>query len=82
MQPPRKKAAPPSAKAPPQPRRSKLAKENDLSAEQEVEIKDAWAIFREDDIENFEDEKEGVIQTSKVGLVMKWAFFSLSWEDT
>lgn len=69
MPPKRKAAAAP--KSAPKPRRSKLAKDNDLSAENEREIHEAWAICREDDIEGFEDEKEGVIATSKVKVVMK-----------
>ncbi|KAJ9634477.1 hypothetical protein H2204_006302 [Knufia peltigerae] len=47
-------------------RRSKLAKENEITAEEEFEIKEAWNLFRIDDVEEYEDEKEGVIPTSKV----------------
>ncbi|KAL6248587.1 hypothetical protein RBB50_004842 [Rhinocladiella similis] len=50
----------------PKSRRSKLAKENDITAEHEFEIKEAWNLFRVDDVEEYEDEKEGVIPTSKV----------------
>lgn len=69
MPPKRKAAAPP--KSAPKPRRSKLAKDNDLSAEDEREIQEAWSMCRENDVEGFEDEKEGVISTSKVKVVMK-----------
>ncbi|KAK5083625.1 hypothetical protein LTR05_006128 [Lithohypha guttulata] len=68
--PPRKKAAA-TPKAPAKTRRSKLAKDNDLSAEQEREIQEAWSIYREDDAEGYEDEKEGVIATSNVRIVMR-----------
>ncbi|EHY53279.1 hypothetical protein ABEF92_000617 [Exophiala dermatitidis] len=61
------KAGPSSSK----PRRSKLAKENDLTAEEEAEIKQAWNLFRLDDIEEYEDEKEGVIRTKDVRNVLK-----------
>ncbi|KAK5094284.1 hypothetical protein LTR70_004176 [Exophiala xenobiotica] len=62
----RPKAAKPAAKG----RRSKLAKDNDLSIEDEREIREAWAIYRDDSVEGYEDEKEGVIPTSKVKMVM------------
>jgi phosphoenolpyruvate carboxylase len=52
-------------------RRSKLAKENDISAEEEDEIKEAWNLFRIDGAEEYEDEKEGVIRTSDVQQVLK-----------
>jgi len=52
-------------------RRSKLAKENDITAEEEAEIKEAWALFRLEDIEDYEDEKEGVIFTHDVKNVLK-----------
>src|SRR5882757_174175 len=53
------------------PRRSKLAKENDITAEEETEIKEAWNLFRLDDVEEYEDEKEGVIRTTDVRNVLK-----------
>ncbi|KAL2429497.1 hypothetical protein ABEF95_004650 [Exophiala dermatitidis] len=61
------KAGPSSSK----PRRSKLARENDLTAEEEAEIKEAWNLFRLDDVDEFEDEKEGVIRTKDVRNVLK-----------
>jgi len=78
LQPPRKatakskasassKATPSASKA----RRSKLAKENDITAEEEAEIKEAWNLFRQDDVEEYEDEKEGVIRTVDVKAVLK-----------
>lgn len=71
--PPKKKAAATSkaSRSAPKGRRSKLAKDNDLSAEDEREIQEAWAIYRDDSIGGYEDEKEGVIPTSKVKMVMK-----------
>ncbi len=71
--PPKKKAAatPKASKSAPKGRRSKLAKDNDLSAEDEREIQEAWAIYRDDSIGGYEDEKEGVIPTSKAKMVMK-----------
>jgi hypothetical protein len=76
-QPPRKTpskgkaAASKSAASASKPRRSKLAKENDITAEEEVEIKEAWGLFRLEDIEEYEDEKEGVIRTADVKNVLK-----------
>ncbi|KAL2413539.1 hypothetical protein ABEF95_002057 [Exophiala dermatitidis] len=61
------RAGPSSSK----PRRSKLAKENDLTAEEEAEIKQAWNLFRLDDVDEYEDEKEGVIRTKDVRNVLK-----------
>lgn len=63
MPPKRKAASKPAA------RRSKLAKDNDLSLENEREIQEAWSIYKQD-IEEFEDEKEGVVATGKIKLVM------------
>jgi hypothetical protein len=55
-------------------RRSKLAKENDITAEEEAEIKEAWSLCRLDDVEDYEDEKEGVIRTSDVKKVLKYVY--------
>ncbi|KIX08786.1 uncharacterized protein Z518_03443 [Rhinocladiella mackenziei CBS 650.93] len=52
-------------------RRSKLAKENDITAAEETEIKEAWNLFRLDDVEGYEDEKDGVIRTTEVRSVLK-----------
>lgn len=68
MPPKRKAAAAP--KATPK-RRSKLAKDNDISAEEEREISEAWTMYCEEDVEGHEDEKDGVLATSKVRIVMK-----------
>jgi len=46
-------------------RPSKLAKENNITAEEENEIKEAFHLFSTTN-EEFEDEKEGVIRTSDV----------------
>ncbi|KIW64774.1 hypothetical protein PV04_09684 [Phialophora macrospora] len=53
------------------PRRSKLAKENDITAEEEAEIKEAWNLFRLEDVEGYEEEKEGVLRTSNVQHVLR-----------
>ena len=73
-QPPRKRpatAALSKGKQPSKPRRSKLAVENEISAEDEAEIKDAWRMFALEEIEGFEDEKEGVMRTEDVRRAMK-----------
>ncbi|RMD42686.1 hypothetical protein DV735_g2400, partial [Chaetothyriales sp. CBS 134920] len=65
----RKAAAPATSSKPtttPTTRRSKLAKDYDISAEEEAEIKSAWSLFKLDDTEGYEDEKEGVIETRDV----------------
>ncbi|KAL1956045.1 hypothetical protein VTO42DRAFT_7860 [Malbranchea cinnamomea] len=57
---------PPKAK---KPRLSKLAKENNLSAEEEAEIKEAFHLFAtepDEDDEELAGEKEGVIRTQDV----------------
>ncbi|KAH8705361.1 EF-hand superfamily Ca2+modulated protein [Talaromyces proteolyticus] len=46
-------------------RASKLAKENSISAEEELEIKEAFQLFANKNAE-FQDEKEGVMQTEDV----------------
>ncbi|RMZ76004.1 hypothetical protein DV738_g5195, partial [Chaetothyriales sp. CBS 135597] len=65
MAPKKRKAAVPAGRSKPATttRRSKLAKDNDISAEEEAEIKSAWSLFKLDDAEGYEDEKEGVIET-------------------
>ena len=73
LQPPRKKntaSAVAKGKQPAKPRRSKLAQENDISAEDEREIKEAWQLFCQEGIDGYEDEKEGVIRTSDVRKCM------------
>ncbi|KIW87837.1 uncharacterized protein Z519_11421 [Cladophialophora bantiana CBS 173.52] len=50
---------------------SKLAKENDITAEEETAVKEAWNLFRLDEVEEYEDEKEGVIRTRDVQNVLK-----------
>lgn len=59
-QPPRRQAKPAAA---PAPRRSKLAKENNVSVETEAEIRSAWEAFRHLHVPNYEKEKEGVMRT-------------------
>jgi hypothetical protein len=58
-------------KQPARPRRSKLAQENDITAEDEAEIKAAWSMFAHRGVENYGDEKEGVIRTEDVRRAMK-----------
>lgn len=66
QQPPKRKqpvSKAPTAK-PAAKRRSKLAKENDISAEEEAEIQEAYNIFRQDPEEI--DSKDGAIPTADV----------------
>ncbi|KAL4930958.1 EF-hand superfamily Ca2+-modulated protein [Aspergillus undulatus] len=67
MQPPKKRSAPSAStsSAPKKARQSKLAKENDLSGEEENEIKEVFHIFAEAN-EEFPGEKEGVIPREDV----------------
>ncbi|KAI0194004.1 ef-hand superfamily Ca2+-modulated protein [Xylaria flabelliformis] len=66
-QPPKRKAATSSAKdAAPKERQSKLAKEHNISAREEREIKEAFALFAEP----MDGEKEGVIPTKDVRRAM------------
>lgn len=67
IQPPKKRSAPSTAptSAPKKARQSKLAKENDISGEEEGEIKEVFHIFSEKN-EDFPDEKEGVIAREDV----------------
>ena len=68
----RKAAAPPPTPAAKTAggRRSKLAKENDITGEEEAEIKSAWQLFAikgdDVDVEEYQDEKEGVLRTGDV----------------
>ncbi|KAI1175515.1 EF-hand [Nemania sp. FL0916] len=62
---PRKSAAP-AKDAPPKERQSKLAKEHNISAREEREIKEAFALFAEP----MDGEKEGVIPTKDVRRAM------------
>ena len=57
-------------KQPAKPRRSKLAQENDITAEDEREIKEAWQLFSQEGVGGYEDEKEGVIRTQDVRKCM------------
>lgn len=73
IQPPKRRAAPQASSSSPatastkKARQSKLAKENDLSAEEENEIKEAFHIFSQKDSDGeFKDEKEGVISRGDV----------------
>lgn len=63
MAPKRKQAAAPAPKAP-QKRRSKLAKENDITADEESEIQEAFALFADPNADS--DSKEGVIKSQDV----------------
>lgn len=64
--PPKKRSAPSaSSSAPKKARQSKLAKENDISGEEENEIKEVFHIFSEPN-EEFPNEKEGVIAREDV----------------
>ncbi|THW03762.1 EF-hand [Aureobasidium pullulans] len=59
------KAATAAATAPKK-RASKLAKENDITADQENEILEAFALFAVTDNPDYSDEKEGVLRTEDV----------------
>ncbi|KAL4965508.1 EF-hand superfamily Ca2+-modulated protein [Aspergillus stella-maris] len=66
--PPKKRSAPSastSGTTPKKARQSKLAKENDISGEEENEIKEVFGIFAEKN-EEFSNEKEGVIPREDV----------------
>lgn len=54
----------PPAQAPA--RRSKLAKEHNISLEKETEIRSAWDAFRTLNVPSYETEKEGVMRTEDV----------------
>ncbi|KAF2434067.1 calmodulin [Tothia fuscella] len=60
-----KRRAPPAASAPPAKRLSKLAKENHITNEQELEIREAFSLFSVE-VEEFDNEKEGVLKTDDV----------------
>ncbi|OTB05833.1 hypothetical protein M426DRAFT_125687 [Hypoxylon sp. CI-4A] len=64
--PPKRKAAAPATTAAPKERQSKLAKEHNISAREEREIKEAFGLFAE----TMEGEKEGVIPTKDVRRAM------------
>ncbi|PYH75727.1 hypothetical protein BO82DRAFT_379357 [Aspergillus uvarum CBS 121591] len=58
---------PPTTTAPKRARQSKLAKENDITAAEESEIKEVFHLFVVDDeVDEFPDEKEGVIPVADV----------------
>ncbi|KAI1199517.1 EF-hand [Nemania serpens] len=65
-QPPKRKAAGRAKDALPKERQSKLAKEHNISAREEREIKEAFALFAEP----MDGEKEGVIPTKDVRRAM------------
>lgn len=66
VQPPKKRSAPTaSSSGPKKARQSKLAKENNISGEEENEIKEVFNIFSEAN-EEFPDEKDGVIAREDV----------------
>ncbi|KAI1738548.1 hypothetical protein F4680DRAFT_449977 [Xylaria scruposa] len=65
-QPPKRKAVSSAKDAAPKERQSKLAKEHNISAREEREIKEAFALFAEP----MDGEKEGVIPTKDVRRAM------------
>ncbi|KAI9375238.1 hypothetical protein BJX61DRAFT_540013 [Aspergillus egyptiacus] len=68
LEPPKKRSAPSAASTtvtPKKARQSKLAKENDISGEEEAEIKEVFHIFAEPN-DDFPQEKEGVIPREDV----------------
>ncbi|KAI8951373.1 hypothetical protein F4801DRAFT_545322 [Xylaria longipes] len=68
--PPKRKAAGSAKNAAPKERQSKLAKEHNISAREEREIKEAFALFAEP----MDGEKEGVIPTKDVRRAMVYVF--------
>jgi hypothetical protein len=70
-QPPRGRAAS-NKKAAPVKRASKLAKENGLSADQEAEIREAYALFAVHHPDH-EDAKEGVLRKDDVRRCLMYA---------
>lgn len=60
-------------KVPPKKRASKLAKENDITADQEAEIQEAFALFALHHVADYEDEKEGVIRAQDVRRCLMYA---------
>ncbi|KAI0471057.1 calmodulin [Xylariaceae sp. FL0804] len=66
LSPPKRKAAAATASAAPRERQSKLAKEHGISAREEREIKEAFALFAEP----AKGEKEGLIPTGDVRRAM------------
>ncbi|KAL3474122.1 hypothetical protein BJX99DRAFT_232216 [Aspergillus californicus] len=61
----KKRVTPGETPPPPKKRQSKLAKENDISGEEESEIKEVFHLFSEPN-EEFPNEKEGVIPREDV----------------
>ncbi|QDS77442.1 hypothetical protein FKW77_006802 [Venturia effusa] len=61
---PKRRAADP--KPGPKPRLTKLAKENNISNDQEAEIREAFGLFAETGIKGYAKEKEGVIKSDDV----------------
>lgn len=74
-QPPKRTRSGAAAAQPPKEkkaRQSKLAKQNDITGEEEAEIKEAFHLFCIED-EDYEDEKEGVIPTQSVRKALMYA---------
>jgi hypothetical protein len=66
LQAPKRRAAPAGPSAPPKPRLTKLAKENNITNEQESEIREAFSLFAVKVEPDFKDEKEGVMKRDDV----------------
>ncbi|KEZ39049.1 hypothetical protein SAPIO_CDS10429 [Scedosporium apiospermum] len=64
--PPKRRSGPSTDPIPPKPRQSRLAKEHNVTAQEESEIKEAFSLFAEP----MEGEREGVIPTSDVRSAM------------
>lgn len=54
-------------------KRSKLAKDNGITAEDEAEIKATWVLFRQQGVQGYNDEKEGVVKTQDIQSLMRSA---------
>lgn len=73
-QPPKRRGAPASTSAgPKRARQSKLAKENDITGDQENEIKEVFQLFANAH-EDFPGEKEGVIPREDVRKAMVYVY--------
>ena len=51
---------------PPPPKRSKLARQHNISVEKEAEIRSAWQAFRTLNVPGYEQDKEGIMRTEDV----------------
>jgi hypothetical protein len=72
--PKRRAPAPPPA---PKPRLTKLAKENNITNDQESEIREAFSLFAETDVKGYVKEKAGVIKAEDVRRCLVYVYLLL-----